>query len=120
MPEEAEEEKIVDIGGGTFYSVFVTEQGRLYACGDRILKQLRMDYSEHRVVKIDMPAGYTALKAYGTNAKKQPALFVLAKDAEGNNIMLSAGKSDVGLLGQGSTVKESKVLTPMAYDAKDI
>ena len=58
------------MSGGTYFTLFVSEQGRLFGCGNRFLKEIKIDLAEFRIVKIDLPEGMIPLKAFSSVAKK--------------------------------------------------
>lgn len=41
--EDSSSEKIVQLASGTHFTLFVTESGKLYACGNKFLKEMGKD-----------------------------------------------------------------------------
>lgn len=69
--EEQITEPIVDIASGTHFTFFVTETGKLYAIGNRFLKEISLD-CDNKVIQVPLKEGTKALKAYASMSHGQP------------------------------------------------
>lgn len=47
-------------------------------------------------------------------------VLVEVKNKDGDLMLLSAGKNEQGLLGQGGKIKETKIFNAVAYDYKNV
>jgi alpha-tubulin suppressor-like RCC1 family protein len=96
----------------------VTETGKLYAIGNRFLKEISLD-CDNKVIQVPLKEGTKAIKAYASMSHGQP-LALLKVNAEGQEQLWSAGKNEQGLLGQGPGIKSSNVFNSLKYDSAAI
>lgn len=67
--EEQITENIVDVTSGTHFSLFVTESGKLYGCGNRFLREIGLD-GDNKIIPIPIKEGVKVLNAYASMGKK--------------------------------------------------
>lgn len=65
----------MDVSSGTHFSLFVTESGKLYGIGNRILKELSLD-CDNKIIQIPLKEGVKALKAYSTMCLNQACALI--------------------------------------------
>jgi alpha-tubulin suppressor-like RCC1 family protein len=112
-------DKIVDIACGKQFNVFVTESGKIFGQGNRLLKRFGMESEVPLVLPVKDDA--KVLRAWASCATQNQELVIIEVELKDGGIQLwSAGRSEQGLLGQGGKTKETKVFAPLAYDHKNI
>ncbi|CDW84904.1 hect e3 ubiquitin [Stylonychia lemnae] len=112
-------EKIVDISSASHFTLFVTEDGKLYGIGNRLMKELGLD-CDQKIINIPLKEGAKVLKAYASMGKNSPLAFLKVQLENGKIEFWSAGKNEQGLLGQGQQVKHSKLFKPLKFDQENI
>jgi alpha-tubulin suppressor-like RCC1 family protein len=107
----------VDIACGKQFNVFVTESGKIFGQGNRLLKRFGMESEVPLVLPVKDDA--KVLRAWASCATQNQELVIIEVELKDGGIQLwSAGRSEQGLLGQGGKTKETKVFAPLAYDHK--
>lgn len=91
--DEITPEKIIQLSSGTHFTLFVTESGKLYACGNRFLKEIGKD-CDNKVILLQLPQGIKCLNAYASMSKGQPLALIKIITSSGEEQMWSAGKND--------------------------
>lgn len=113
------EEKIVDMASGTGFTIFVTENGKVRACGQRFLTAIGQ--SSQEVAEVKLPKGYSCRKVWASRGAEEICAFLELEDTETKvRAIFSAGKSTKGLLGQGQGITESKKFKKLAYESSDL
>lgn len=121
--EKADEQQIVGIATSHSFTLFVTEKGQLWARGESFLEML--DQASKETVQVKLPAGQLCRRAWVGKASASPCAFVeLEDESTGKKCIYSAGRSEYGLLGQGSVegteVKESREFKKLALESEDV
>jgi len=97
--KKEDEEKIIDIAVGNGFTLFLTENQKLWAIGELFLEKI--DNSSQNPVEISskFPQGMTCKRLWANNSANRQVAFVELVNAEGMAKIYSAGQSDLGLLG---------------------
>lgn len=69
------ENKIVAVSSGTHYTLFVTEGGKLFGCGNRFLKEIGLD-ADNKIISIPLPEGLKVVGVWACMSKKQPLALI--------------------------------------------
>lgn len=112
--DETFSEKIVHISAGNHYELFVTDKGKLYGMGNRLLKKLGLE--SETPIHIPMKDEAQVKRTWCSNATELPCIIVEVVNKDGNLQLFSAGKNEQGLLGQGNKIKDTKLFAPLSYD----
>ena len=66
--EKLPENKIISVTSGTHFSLFVTEGGKLYGCGNRFMKEIGLD-TEDKIIHVPLAQGLKVVGAWASMSK---------------------------------------------------
>jgi len=97
----------------------VTALGNLWGWGQFFLDAV--DQKTKEPIQVKLPSGKTCKRVWASNHPDGPCAFVELEDTKtGVKHIYSAGKSSLGLLGQGDKVKESKEFKKIYYQSESV
>lgn len=110
------EQKIIHVSCGSFYNIFLTNKGQIWAIGEKILE--RMNNSNRETPqKVTLPDGHFANGIWAGYEKRNPLIIAnLKNNTTGETGLWSIGYSDKGQLGQGDGRDSSNSFVKLDYD----
>lgn len=109
---------ITDVAVGNCFQLFVTDNGKLWAMGNRLLKKLGLE--SEVPVQLPVPEDLFVTRCWASASHDMQLALIECRNKAGELRLYSAGKNDQGLLGQGQRLKEKKHFAPLDYDHKTV
>ena len=105
---------------GKDYHVYCTDNGKVYAAGDKFLKYIGAMLGTNTYYRIPLEEGVIPIKPLCVNSRKLGKLILLLVQVNGRNQIWSIGCSKIGLLGQDENLIQSQEFSALNYDTENI